>query len=222
MKMRGLESTEGESASNLNAARLHGFSLEHYDQFLAGTKRHMAVATTEQGRRMAMISCLLVVCIENMQLHHQNSLVHAKQGFKLVEELNTDDEIPDPRNRGGMSSPAPNVIEDELVQQFDRMELQVLAVYSTRTGEEHQVKNEGALSVRNMPEVFTDIDDARWYLDLIMRRAFHFMAYVQADKPALLKFREGPDDSSAFDNLKGLSRALDIPDGLQVSHSLFR
>ena len=168
-----------------------------------------------------MISCLLVVCIENMQLHYQNALLHSQQGFKLVEELKIDNEMPDPRNRGGVSSPAPKVIEDELLQQFDRMEFQVLAVYDTRTGEKHEVlKNEGTLSVRNMPEVFMDIDDARWYLDLIMRRTFHFMAYAQADKSALLNFRERPEDASAFDNLKGLSRALDIPDGLQVNHSL--
>lgn len=70
-----------------------------------------------------------------------------------------------------------------------------------------------------MPEAFTNIDDARRYLELIMRRTFHFMAYAQAEKSALLNFMEFLGDGSAFDNPMELPRALDIPDGLQVSHS---
>jgi len=34
MKMRGLEGMEEESSSNLNAARLHGFALEHYGRLI--------------------------------------------------------------------------------------------------------------------------------------------------------------------------------------------
>lgn len=205
-----------DEASNFNSARLRGFALEQYDQFLAGTKKQMALATREQGRRLAMISCLLVVCIENMQFHNKNALIHAQQGLKLVEELKND--TSDARNKGKM--PESDFIENELVQQFDRLELQVLAIYDTRTGEEHEVlKDEGASSVENMPDAFTNIDDAKWYLDLIMRRAFHFMAYAQADKIWKLVFRDESDHTSAFDSFKGLSRALDTPNGLQVSHN---
>jgi len=60
-----------------------------------------------------------------------------------------------------------------------------------------------------------NIDDARQYLELIMRRTFHFMAYAQADKSALLNFKEVQEDAYP----KELSRALVIPDGLQVSHA---
>ncbi|TVY15412.1 hypothetical protein LARI1_G007646 [Lachnellula arida] len=218
-KLKGLERTGEENSSDLNAASLYEFALLHYDQFLAGIKTHIAVGTRDQGRRLAMISCLLVVCIESMQLHHQNALLHCQQGFKLIEELKIDNGTPDSNNRGGISSPAPSVIEDELLQQFDRMELQVLALYDTRTGEKHQIlKDEGNLSVKNMPEAFMNIKDARRYLELIMRRTFHFMAYAHAEKSALLNFREVLEDASAFDNPVETSRALDIPDGLQVSH----
>ncbi|TVY78303.1 Beauvericin cluster-specific repressor BEA4 [Lachnellula suecica] len=219
MRKMGLENTDEEGSSTSNFSRLHGFALEHYDKFLAGTKRQMAVATREQGRQLAMISCLLVVCIENMQMHYQNALIHAQQSFKLVEELNGDDNEFGSSNQEGVSS---NAIEDELVQQFNRMELQILTVHDIRTREEHQeLKNEGVFSIRNMPETFRDNDEARWYLDLIMRRAFHFMAYAQADRLVQLKFRESPDEPSAFDNLEGLSQTLDASGGLEVEQEIY-
>jgi len=64
--------------------------------------------------------------------------------LKLIEELKNDNDTPDHWNSGGISPSAPNIIEDELLQQFDRMELQVLALYDTRMGEQHQIlKDEG-------------------------------------------------------------------------------
>ncbi|TVY22458.1 hypothetical protein LHYA1_G009072 [Lachnellula hyalina] len=218
MKLKELERTGEESPSDPNAAFLYEFALLQYNQFLAGTKTHIAVAKRDQGRRLAMISCLLVVCIESMQLHHQSALLHSQQGFKLIEELKNDNDTPDHWNSGGISPSAPNIIEDELLQQFDRMELQVLALYDTRMGEQHQIlKDEGNSFVRNMPEAFVNIDDARQYLELIMRRTFHFMAYAQADKYALLNFKEVQEDAYP----KELSRALVILDGLQVQQEMY-
>jgi hypothetical protein len=217
INMTGLDSMEGGNPSTLNAARLHEFALEHYDKFLAATKAQMAQATRQQGRRLAMVSTLLVVCIENMQFHSQNALTHAWQGLKLVAELKNDNEEFDPRIRNGLSTPAPKYIEDELVQQFNRMELQILHMYDGQTGESQpKLMTEGTLSIRNMPEMFTDIDEAKLYLDLVMRRALRFMAYSLAGKPPLVWFRDDPDEESLF-NLEDLSRALEFPDGLQVS-----
>ncbi|TVY41278.1 hypothetical protein LCER1_G008849 [Lachnellula cervina] len=54
-----------------------------------------------------------------------------------------------------------------------------------------------------------------------MRRTFHFMAYAQAEKSALLNFMEFLGDGSAFDNPMELPRALDIPDGLQMQQEMY-
>jgi len=217
MNMMGLDSMEGGNPSTLNSARLHEFALEHYDKFLAATKAQMAQATRQQGRRLAMVSSLLVVCIENMQRHPRNALTHAWQGLNLVAELKDDNEEFDPRIRNGLSTPAPKYIEDELLQQFNRMELQILHMYDTHTGERKpRLMTEGTLSVRNMPEIFVDINEAKLYLDLVMRRALRFMAYSLAGKPPMVRFKEDPDEASLFD-LEGFSQALEFPDGLQVS-----
>lgn len=127
-----------------------------------------------------MISCLLVVCIENMQYRYENALSHAQKGLALLEELKSS--TPEPRLQEGPASPLPDGVEDELVHQFNRMELQVMAVYDARIPSEHRrMAREGQISIKEMPERFTSIGEAESYLDLIMRRTMHFMASALAD-----------------------------------------
>lgn len=49
MKLKELERTGEESPSDPNAAFLYEFALLQYNQFLAGTKTHIAVAKRDQG-----------------------------------------------------------------------------------------------------------------------------------------------------------------------------
>lgn len=219
LKRMSADNLEREDSLTSSSARLREFALKHYDQFLTGTKRALAVATREQGIRLTMISCLLVVCIENMQSHLCNALAHATQGFKLIGELRKDvDEVSHSNGRAGPSAPVSD-INEELVQQFDRMELLVLAMWDSREGQllkDRLLRDQGTPEALSIPETFTDIDDAKQHLDLIMKRTFRFMAYAQVDKRVYLSFDEGQDIALEFDKL-GLSHEHNVSDSLQVS-----
>lgn len=51
-----------------NSSTTYALALQSYDKFLLGVKGDMARVSSDEGRRMAMIACLLVVCIETMQV----------------------------------------------------------------------------------------------------------------------------------------------------------
>ncbi|KAF8864745.1 hypothetical protein BDZ45DRAFT_669119 [Acephala macrosclerotiorum] len=209
-----------------NAARIHAFALEHYGQFLQGAKSNIASMTKEQGRRIAMIACLLVVCIENMQYRFQNALSHAQKGLNLLDELR--DATPTSRSEDGLSSPVPDLVEDELVQQFNRMEIVVMGMYDARVPSAHRkLKQEGYISIKDMPEKFTDVEQARLYLDLIMRRTFHFMASALADDQAsYIRWDDFPPDvESVADPPRPLldvsTRLRHTPDEISVEQEIY-
>lgn len=83
---------------------------------------------------------------------------------------------PDARHHPqGFSSPAPDDIEDYLVQTFGRMEIQSMSVFDPRPVETHQaLKGEGKQEVQQMPTPLASVEQARVYLDLITRRLMHY------------------------------------------------
>ncbi|KAG9238755.1 hypothetical protein BJ875DRAFT_14408 [Amylocarpus encephaloides] len=173
----------GEGYTGVDSVKFEKAALAQYGKFLEGTKRYISRTSKEEGRRVAMISCLLVICIENMQYRPHNALLHAQQGLKLVEEITDDDS--DIRQ----VSNAPEAIEVELMQQFGRLDLQVVGCYDVQPKEVHyKLKNEGNIKIRNMPETFQNVDEACLYLDLVMRRTFHFMAYTNSDHKVQFNF----------------------------------
>ncbi|KAL2068850.1 hypothetical protein VTL71DRAFT_15188 [Oculimacula yallundae] len=205
------------------ASEVREFALGHYDKFLEGAKAKMSLMSREEVRRTAMLVCLLVVCIENMQYRSSNALEHAQNGLRLLNDLRSD--TIDDKQLTGMSSPIPNVIEDEIVQQFHRMELQVMATYDARISSEHtRLKNEGSASVKDMPEMFTSLEQARLFLHLVMRRTFHFMGYALTHQSAILNFSESvrtSNDGNALGNKSSSLRDGEAPEELQVEQEMY-
>ena len=80
-----------------------------------------------------------------------------------------------------MVSPNRHVIEDELVQAFGRLDLQVMAFVDPRPPSIHdQLMHTGALTILHMPANFTSVDQARLYWDVVQRRSSHFIASTAA------------------------------------------
>lgn len=169
--------------TGVDAVKLDKTALAHYGKFLEGTKKYISRANEAEGRRLAMIACLLVICIENMQYRPHNALAHAKQGLKLVEEVSHESKW-----EGGGNNEK-ETIESELMLQFSRLDLHVARCWDVQSKEVHgKLKDEGAVRIRNMPEMFGGVEEAYRYLDLVMRRSFHFIAYVNAHHKAVIRF----------------------------------
>lgn len=165
------------------------------------------------------------VCIENMSYRYKGAQTHAQCGFRLLEELKAS--APDVDSLNGVSLSSSSDVEDELVEQFNRLELQFLAIYDARTPAEHgRLKNQGSLSIKNMPGIFTNLDTARKYLDLIMRRTYHFMGSALTKQAAVLKFVESGECSGWRNPFRDPDRQEScapqkLPDEMQVEQEIY-
>ena len=209
----------GEGYTGTDAAKSDKVALAQYGKFLEGTKKYIARTGRKEGRRLAMIACLLVVCIENMQYRPHNALVHAQQGLKLVEEISEDQSEQKSLSRRA----AADTIEVELLQQFSRLDLQIVGCYDIQSRNVHRkLKGEGANLIREMPAAFSDIQEASEYLDLVMRRAFHFMAYTNLSHKAQFKF--GLEDGTSHEMLclsEDERRPHATPYVVQIEHEIY-
>jgi hypothetical protein len=106
--------------------------------------------------------------------NHESAAAQLQSGLALIQDWMS--RQPDPQQHPqGFSSPAPDNVEDYLVQTFGRMEIQSMSVFDPRPVETHQaLKREGKQKVQQMPNPFSSLEQARVYLDLISRRLMHY------------------------------------------------
>ncbi|KAG4439885.1 hypothetical protein IFR05_004609, partial [Cadophora sp. M221] len=143
-----------------------------YDKALK--KMQGDIATGNQSKRTTLIICIIITCLEAISGRHEIAARQVYTGLKLIQEWKAEQKEAE-RHPQGFSSPAPDVVDDFLVQTFGRMEIQAMSVFDPRPVEVHEVlKSEGKEVVQQMPSVFSSIAQARVYLDLINRRLMHF------------------------------------------------
>lgn len=169
-------------------AKLHReFALVEYKKSL----RAMRVATSkvQANLRNVLIACLLVVCLENLLDNRHTALSHAQVGIRILQDWLASHPHSLP-HKSGISSPVFHEIEDDLVLVFGRLDLQILTVSDTRLRQEHMaMKADSNATILNLPAAFSDLREAKRFLDLVMRRAYHFMSYafIESDSQALSK-----------------------------------
>ncbi|PVH81457.1 hypothetical protein DL98DRAFT_514620 [Cadophora sp. DSE1049] len=179
------------TASDLAAEQLLQDSLVHQQQAFilydkALKKMRGDIATGKQSKRTTLIICIIITCLEAISGRHEVAAGQVYGGLKLIQEWKAQQKEAE-KHPQGFSSPAPDVVDDFLVQTFGRMEIQAMTVFDPRPVEVHEVlKSEGREVVQQMPSVFSSISQARIYLDLINRRLMHFNMSIRnrrASKP---------------------------------------
>jgi hypothetical protein len=126
--------------------------------------------------RLILIACLIVYYFENLVSNRHSALSHGSSGQQLLRDwlARYDQVIPDNRHQ---YSPAPAIIDDELVEAFDHIDLQISTICDTRPLEHHRTAiREGLNAVKRMPSTFHDLEEAQRYLVVVMRRCHHFLA----------------------------------------------
>ena len=154
----------------------HQYALEQYDKAIR--RMRLDILGGKQSLRTALITCIVIICFEALHGNHNSATAQLQTGIGLVQEWKREqnDSFKHPL---GFSSPAPDIIEDFLVQTFGRLEIQTMSFLDSRPYECHLIlKEEGKETVQQMPTTFISIDQARIYLDLIMRRLMHFIAAI--------------------------------------------
>jgi len=144
------------------------YALLRYDRALRSMRR--AISRSD-NIRLALVACLLVFCFESHLENQQSAITHAMSGVKLLRDWQS--------NYPGLTSPAdkspaPSIVEDELIQSFARLDLQVSILLDVRTAEFHQaIVEESANALKGMPSTFKDVSEARSWAVQVMRLECH-------------------------------------------------
>ncbi|TVY20324.1 hypothetical protein LARI1_G002100 [Lachnellula arida] len=198
IKMSHAASVEPQLHDNrqLVANQHRQFALATYDKAIIGMRRMTPDLDQPAFLRKTLIACLLVNCIESYLQDPNTACLHAQAGYDLlhrwVEKY--------PHKVTGLGSPNSSIIEDDIYSEFARQDLSTalrlmtiadskpaprpgpqMQRHGTMWGIEKQLerhqfrRREGTPAVQNMPASFSSIDEARNYLELILRRTFHLV-----------------------------------------------
>jgi hypothetical protein len=146
-------------------------ALDQYAKAIRSMRQ--AVAKGIQDLRTTLITCLVIACFEAFHGNHPLANAQIITGMSLIYEWRAtfSNELP-----MGFKSPKPDVVEDDLVQTFGRLEVQTcdfVGVYNRPTAtkeREEALRNAGTKVLRNMPRAFESLQDARIYLEYVYSR----------------------------------------------------
>ncbi|KAE8452535.1 hypothetical protein EG329_000438 [Mollisiaceae sp. DMI_Dod_QoI] len=172
---------------------LHSYANEYGKSFGQGKRGH--------NLRMMLIACLLVTCFEGLQGNHFLALQHAASGHSVLQDwlsqhqplesayssplqnssMSATIDANSTVQMQGLGSPLPQIIEDEIIQAFSRLDLQIMTYVDPRPLSVHsKLKHEGSHAIACMPYPFDSLEQARLYWELIQRRTSHFIADAAA------------------------------------------
>ncbi|KAJ9132042.1 hypothetical protein NKR19_g9421, partial [Coniochaeta hoffmannii] len=183
--------------------------------------------------RAAVLSCLLFITFEFLQGNRQAALRHTNHGLMIVEQfLRSRKEGPGSEGAGvwrlpstssyveveySDKSPAPLVLEDEVLQIFQRLDYQswsTALLNPARLPPPLWYRASANHPWNGIPKEFVDLDEARRWWDLVQHWVLHF-SRTAADKLAatIAAYPSLPEefDISDIDGVKELqSQYLDI------------
>ena len=123
-----------------------------------------------------LVACLLVFCFEILLDNRSLALSHVITGHRMLQDwLNKhhQSKLPD----RDLHSPASRNVDDELVDAFEHLDLQISTIYDVRPIELHRaIICEGRSVIEQMPSTFKTLTEAGKYLTVIMKQSHHFMA----------------------------------------------
>lgn len=149
------------------------FAFLEYSKSLKEMKE--IISNSNFSPRQALLASLLSFCFENFLGNRPVALYHAQAGHQILQNWLSEHHH-NISHSAGISSPAPHVVEDDLVYAFAQLDLQIITIADTRGHEFHNsLKHLGDDTISNMPRVFQDVNEARFYWKIVMTRSYHFL-----------------------------------------------
>lgn len=134
--------------------------------------KDMQTVLLEAEPRQVLIACLLVICFEMLLNNRHPALSHIVSGHRLLRGWLR------PPMLGSIDSPLIS-LEDDIVEAFENLDLQICTIYDGRPLLIHRTILEEALeAIQQMPSSFNNLIEARKYLTLMMKRSYHFLATI--------------------------------------------
>ncbi|KAN0099262.1 hypothetical protein V8E51_013037 [Hyaloscypha variabilis] len=154
-------------------------------QYVKAVKHMAADASAKKpDLRTMLLTCLLILAFESWTGNMDLALKQVHAGIRLIQEWR--EEYKNDQDKFTRLSPAPYVVEDDLIQIFCRLAVQHSFFADGHAPELHAVLgNEGPRFTRSMPETFSDVFEAGTYYNGIIRRGVYLItthsAYLGPD-----------------------------------------
>jgi hypothetical protein len=154
-------------------------------QYVKAVKHMAADASAKKpDLRTMLLTCLLILAFESWTGNMDLALNQVHAGIRLIQEWR--EEYKNDQDKFTRLSPAPYVVEDDLIQIFCRLAVQHSFFADGHAPELHAVLgNEGPRFTRSMPETFSDVFEAGTYYNGIIRRGVYLItthsAYLGPD-----------------------------------------
>lgn len=133
-------------------------------------------ALVDPEPRQILVACLLVFCFEILLNNRYLALPHIITGHRMLQDWLSK------HHRStlidsALQSPVPSTVDDELVDAFEHLDLQISTIYDVRPIELHRnIISEGRGVIEQMPSTFNTLTDAGRYLTVVMKQTHHFLA----------------------------------------------
>lgn len=202
---------------------MYEFALKEYDKALKGMRR--AIENQRRDIRTALVACLLVFCFESLQGNLNAAVSNAQSGLTLMYEY-----IVAKSPYCGMSYRSPSYlgIEQDILNAFSGLDVQVLLFLDTRTADVHRaVISRLEFTVAKMPQEFENLEEAMSFWLMMQRRNYHFniIAIEALSDSAVSARKHNPlYNKDRLDNSVG-SRDVyedEFPDTLEDSESAYK
>jgi hypothetical protein len=159
LRTSAMASTDGSSLEEL-AKLQRQFAYQKYGRAL---RRIQHAIDTGSGPRDALIACLLIVCFESHSGDRYKAAMHAQHGLRIYHQLPLTERS--------------SKVEDDIADAFRNLDIGITVVNDKRSVETHEaLLNEDAPIAGSMPLVFSNLDEAKRYWHVVMRRCCHFIS----------------------------------------------
>lgn len=152
-------------------ATLHRrYALGRYNEAIKTFQSQVSKSETKQ----VLYSTLLIFFFEALLDNRGSALPHLLEGLRLLRS-HTSQNLS--QHRSYLSKKSSLGLEDELIEAFEHLDLQVCTVFDVRPLDYHNdILDESVEDIKKMPANFYDLSEARKWLNLVMARAHHFLA----------------------------------------------
>jgi hypothetical protein len=166
------------------AHRRHRFALQQYGTAIKEMRED--ISGPNPDLRTTLIATILIVCFEAYHGNYEAALRQFYSGHQVLAAWKAarPNLIDD-----GFSSPAPHIVEDDVILTFTQLEIHTIAHTDRLSVDTHMLlKESGTSQLLKMPAAFQTLSEAIIYATIVIRRCVHFMAvsWIYGDENAVV------------------------------------
>jgi hypothetical protein len=153
------------------AAKQYHIAVDQYNRALKAMGSELTAEAADHDIRKILIFCLLTICFESYIGNQEAANVQALTGNNLLSNW-LQRGRPAQSLKSGISSPSPNILEDDLIHAFIRLRQRVGTVSAAYTRDPlwRNFTTEEDEAVKCMPREFSNLREAKIFWEMVERR----------------------------------------------------